>query len=88
MSTENLTAFLDQVRQDESLAAKIAALHAEADETLVLALVALSEEAGTPVTAETFRQQASALLPDADLSQVSGGGGNFLPFPKYLRPRE
>ena len=88
MSTENLTAFLDKVSQDESLAAKVAALHAEADETLVLALVALSEEVGTPITAETLRQQATTLLSDTALSQVSGGGGNFLPFPKSLRPRE
>lgn len=88
MSTENLNAFLEKLSQDETLAAKVAALHAEADETLVLALVALSEEAGTPVTAETFRQQATTLLADADLSEVAGGGGAFMPFPKYLRPKE
>ena len=88
MSTENLTAFLSRVGSDPDLAAKVAALHAEADETLVLALVALSEEAGTPITAETLRREITSLLADTDLSQVSGGGGNFLPFPKSLRPRE
>ena len=73
MSMDNITAFLEKARTDETLAAKVRSIDAESDAAAAEALARLATEAGLPFTAEEFLASRSNDLSDADLEQVAGG---------------
>jgi predicted ribosomally synthesized peptide with nif11-like leader len=75
MNTDNITAFLAKAQSDEALAVKVATLQAEAAASTAAALVRLSQEAGTPFTAEEFLAAQQVALSDEALEQVAGGAG-------------
>ena len=72
MSTENVVRFLNQVATDPALAEKVAATEALSMEDKAHALSAVSDEAGTPFTAEELLQVLS-MISDEELSGVAGG---------------
>jgi len=72
MSTENLNTFFARVDSDPSLAEKVAATESLSTEDKARALSALSEEAGTPFTAEELLEFIS-MISDEELSDVAGG---------------
>lgn len=74
MSTENLNTFFSQVGNDPALAAKIAATEPLGREEKAAALAQLSEEAGTPFTAEEILAFFATPLSDEELSGIAGGG--------------
>lgn len=73
MSTENLSAFFFQVGNDADLATRIAAMEPLGREEKAAALAQLSEETGTPFTAEELLTFFATPLSDEELSDVSGG---------------
>ena len=75
MNTDNITAFLAKAQSDEALAAKVATIQSEAAASIAAALARLSQEAGTPFTAEEFLAAQQAALSDEALEQVAGGTG-------------
>lgn len=92
MSTDNISAFLAKSETDTALAAQIRAIHEQAAATLAADLARLSQEAGTPFTAEEFLANQSQALSDAELEAVSGGkvksGWSFLVGPCWTSEQE
>lgn len=73
MSTASLSDFLNRAMEDPALIDRIAAIHAEKAQRLAEALAALSQEAGTPFTAEEFLAVEAQALSDAELEGIAGG---------------
>ena len=86
MSSDNITAFFDKARTDETLAGKIQALYGEAATATAQALSALAAEIGIRLSAEDLHVSPSELT-DADLSGVAGGmGGEGMGAIDYVNP--
>ena len=72
MST-NIEAFNTKVQNSPELQQKVAVITEQIQQELAEKLAALSQEAGTPFTAEEFLSATKAELSDAELQGVSGG---------------
>jgi len=75
MSTENITAFLEKARTDETLSTRIAAAYAEVQAATARSLAELSVATGLPFTAEEFLASQQSTLDDESLEDIAGGVG-------------
>lgn len=86
MSSDNITAFFDKARTDETLAGKIQALYAEAAASTARTLSALAAEIGITLSPEDLHISTGELSDDA-LSGVAGGmGGEGMGAIDYVNP--
>jgi predicted ribosomally synthesized peptide with nif11-like leader len=75
MSSENIAAFLEKARTDESLSTRIAAAYAEVQAGTARSLAELSVAAGLPFTAEEFLGSQQSTLEDESMEDIAGGLG-------------
>jgi len=73
MSTDNITPFLQKSRTDAALREQVNAIYEQADVAVAQALAQIAAEVGLPFTAEEFLTEEHSVLPDEELSDVSGG---------------
>ena len=73
MSTENITAFLQKSRTDAALGEQVNAIYEQADLAVAQALAGIASEHGLPFTVEEFLTEEHSVLPDEELTDVSGG---------------
>lgn len=86
---KNLPAFTQQLRRNPELERKFDAITAHSKEELATALVALTVEAGTPVSVEEWTEAlaSEAALPDSNLEEITGGiaSRHLYSFGTYLK---
>lgn len=72
MSRENITAFLESATNNPELQQKIVALHVAVERATAEELAKLSQDAGTPFTAEEWLGEEGELS-EAEMEGVAGG---------------
>ena len=81
MSVENVKSFIEKVRKDKSLQAKVSAVHKQHADAEVAGLVKVASAAGLNFSAEDFNQvRGPKKPPKGELSDVTGQMTCTIPF--------